>query len=212
MTYREKLEKEHPERLTLLAWGGCNGCPGTYDYSDDKVDNCPFNGPSPINCNKCWDREIPERKKEAEDFTKDKSYAEFMDGHREEVYYYSMAADGSYLLFATRSGIYFFEDSYEEIRLCNRLAEHTKFKPFLRQRHFYRIRYDVECGILRDSIDYIKTVMIDTRVKHDYCITLKDGGNITGSVLVERGTTPEKIKEAVMDDAVTSITTKVEDA
>lgn len=200
MTYREKLEKEHPERLTLLAWGGCNGCPGTYDYSDDKVDNCPFNGPSPINCNKCWDREIPESKKEAGDFTEGKSYAEFMDGHREEVFYYSMAADGSYLLFTTHSGIYFFEDSHYEIG------------RFLQERHFYRIRYDVEYGILRDSIDYIKTVIIDTRVKHDYCMTLKDGGNITGSVLLERGTTPEKIREAVMDDAVTSITTRVEDA
>lgn len=35
MTYREKLEKEHPEAIIDHVYGGCAGCPSTYGYSKD---------------------------------------------------------------------------------------------------------------------------------------------------------------------------------
>ncbi len=56
MTFREKLKKEHPERVND-AWyiGGCNGCPHQYGYEEGT--HCSRNY---SNCRECWDREIPE--------------------------------------------------------------------------------------------------------------------------------------------------------
>lgn len=209
MTYREKLAKERPNCVVSRQWGGCMGCPGTYGYSNDKYPDCPYGRASKENCAECWGREIPA---ESEEIEPGKSYAEFTDGHKEEVFYYSMAADGGHILFTTRSGIYLFEDRYEEICMYGGFNEHRRLHPFLRHRHFYRISYDAGGGLLRDSIDYIKTVMIDTRVKHDYCITLKDGRNATGSVWVERDASDKQIREAVLNDAVAEVMTKTTDA
>lgn len=35
MTCREKLKLEHPEAVSDLLWGGCMGCPSSYDYLDN---------------------------------------------------------------------------------------------------------------------------------------------------------------------------------
>lgn len=58
MTYREKLAKEHPDKIDETKLGGCVGCPVAYGYDDE---------PTPgfcqgITCQECWDREIPEEK------------------------------------------------------------------------------------------------------------------------------------------------------
>lgn len=56
MTFREKLKKEHPEKVYGSAEGGCEGCPQDYGYVKE---NCPC-----MVCAECWDREIPTEPKE----------------------------------------------------------------------------------------------------------------------------------------------------
>ena len=58
MTYREKLAKEHPEKIDDKEWGGCKGCPSSYGY--EPLLGCSEGGNE--NCTTCWDREIPEEK------------------------------------------------------------------------------------------------------------------------------------------------------
>lgn len=55
MTYRQKLLREHPDKVYTHAMGGCEGCPGNYGYSDLK--NCTDG--SEEKCTACWDQEIP---------------------------------------------------------------------------------------------------------------------------------------------------------
>lgn len=57
MTFREKLEQEHPEYVTELYNGGCNGCPSDYGY-EEKYNCSPL-----ISCGRCWNREMPEQPK-----------------------------------------------------------------------------------------------------------------------------------------------------
>lgn len=52
MTCREKLAKEHPEKINPNVEGGCWGCPSYYGYMSNPV--C-----YEISCGECWDREIP---------------------------------------------------------------------------------------------------------------------------------------------------------
>ena len=56
-TFREKLVKEHPEKVNRHYGGGCNGCPKDYGYESEHY--CKTRT---ANCTKCWDREIPEDK------------------------------------------------------------------------------------------------------------------------------------------------------
>lgn len=77
MTFKEKLQQEHPESVSDKFKRGCEGCPCVYGYEDD-FDECgEENGEG--NCEYCWNREIPETdKKEKEQFTK----ADLKDGMR----------------------------------------------------------------------------------------------------------------------------------
>ena len=66
MTYREKLQQEHPECVSDNYAGGCKGCPRTYGYGpegDLSGATCIAWGKSAeahINlCRQCWDQEIP---------------------------------------------------------------------------------------------------------------------------------------------------------
>ena len=54
MTYREKLQEEHPECVDSKEKGGCKGCPTDYDY--EKGIHCHTVGDD---CEACWNREIP---------------------------------------------------------------------------------------------------------------------------------------------------------
>ena len=56
MTYREKLQKEHPERIDEDSLGGCYACPYEYGYEKKKEEICKV---SEEECRKCWDRVIP---------------------------------------------------------------------------------------------------------------------------------------------------------
>lgn len=58
MTCRERLAKEHPEKIDSYCFGGCRGCPDDYNYLPSP-EYCKTR-PSESMCEKCWDREIPE--------------------------------------------------------------------------------------------------------------------------------------------------------
>lgn len=57
MTCREKLKREHPNKINKSCSGGCVLCPSDYGYLDDPS-YCKHGVISAI-CTKCWDREIP---------------------------------------------------------------------------------------------------------------------------------------------------------
>lgn len=209
MTYREKLAKEHPEAIRIDEWGECRGCPSLYGYTDDSFRNCPFGSPSSVNCTKCWDLEIPEEPKKPEEFAPGTSYAEFTDGHREVVTFYEgTAADGS-ILFTTCSGVYLFRSGIEMLMSDRPWDPHMKF----RHDQFYRIEYvpDLSQPAMA-AVNNIKFIAIDTRIKHEYCITLKDGRKAAGSVWVERDASDKQIREAVLNDAAADVMTKTTDA
>lgn len=56
MTFRERLQKEHPGCINEYGLGGCDGCPYEYGYEKRKEETCKV---SDEECRKCWDREIP---------------------------------------------------------------------------------------------------------------------------------------------------------
>lgn len=67
MTYRELLQKEHPESVDGRFLGGCEGCPCHYGYEADNANGVPC--PKYVShsdtmcdtmCAACWDREIPD--------------------------------------------------------------------------------------------------------------------------------------------------------
>lgn len=60
MTYKQKLQIEHPEAIDDVCWGGCWSCPSTYGYCDELDGLCDCgNNASDVLCTKCWNREIP---------------------------------------------------------------------------------------------------------------------------------------------------------
>ena len=56
MTFKEKLQMEHPENVDEVWCGGCRNCPSTYGY--EKRRDCVF-GNNEEKCAKCWNREMP---------------------------------------------------------------------------------------------------------------------------------------------------------
>lgn len=57
MTFKERLQIEHPEKIKEVFAGGCDGCPETYKYEISSIKNCGHNGGK--GCEYCWNREIP---------------------------------------------------------------------------------------------------------------------------------------------------------
>ena len=55
MTFKEKLQKEHPDKIAPDLVGGCSGCPYSYGY--ESYDDRPCE--PRILCPACWNREIP---------------------------------------------------------------------------------------------------------------------------------------------------------
>lgn len=55
MTFREKLQQEHPEEVSEFWTGGCHNCPYSYGYEVEPIGEHCEN----IKCRDCWDREIP---------------------------------------------------------------------------------------------------------------------------------------------------------
>lgn len=57
MTFKEKFQKEHPDMVEGSYTEGCVGCPVSYGYEEQRPCDCIH---QKINCNDCWDREIPD--------------------------------------------------------------------------------------------------------------------------------------------------------
>ena len=76
MTYKERLQIEHPECIDEKEEDGCKGCPEDYGYcgkySDDGRKMC--DDWYDLECDQCWNEEIDEEKenmlKELEEFYK----------------------------------------------------------------------------------------------------------------------------------------------
>ena len=61
MTCREKLQQEHPEKVSSCFIAGCAECPHTYGYAE-KPYYCDIDDWERIQrYRKCWDREVEER-------------------------------------------------------------------------------------------------------------------------------------------------------
>ncbi|RZT00926.1 hypothetical protein [Cuneatibacter caecimuris] len=67
MTFKEKLEQEHPDRMD---GEDAVGCPDNYGYEtpEESIATC-----WELDCEACWNREIPETKRTAEAATPDGS-------------------------------------------------------------------------------------------------------------------------------------------
>ena len=60
MTYKERLQKEHPEFIDERYRGGCLGCPETHGYESYEGCHAVVNGRDEItaeDCEDCWNRE-----------------------------------------------------------------------------------------------------------------------------------------------------------
>lgn len=63
MTFKEKLQQEHPECINEKWHGGCFGCPDGYAYeieSDCLAEYDVTDEDKETHCTECWNREIPE--------------------------------------------------------------------------------------------------------------------------------------------------------
>ena len=63
MTYKQRLQIEHPEDIDDNWLGGCSGCPSSYGYCDIQDKLCHIQNRTVCNttCTECWNREIPEQ-------------------------------------------------------------------------------------------------------------------------------------------------------
>lgn len=61
MTYKQKLQIEHPDRVDSCWWGGCFLCPHDYGYCDKTDGMCHKKNctPGETICTRCWNRETP---------------------------------------------------------------------------------------------------------------------------------------------------------
>lgn len=62
MTAREKVLREYPLCTCEAYFGGIKGCPSKFGYLPDP-ECCDDRYPSEEHCTACWNREIPEKKK-----------------------------------------------------------------------------------------------------------------------------------------------------
>ena len=63
MTFKEKLQMEHPECVSERYNGGCECCPDDYGYEKKSVCTRSDNA---VDCTKCWNREMPSTETKAE--------------------------------------------------------------------------------------------------------------------------------------------------
>lgn len=179
MTCREKLEIEHPDRINADSLGGCIGCPRDYGYDDNHVSNCSRGKIiSHEVCSKCWDQEY---------VGSVSSFVLFKDGHEEDIIFHQ--AQNGVVLFATRSGMYFAEGE--------RLT-------------YYRFLIPENPRILSkmEKVDTIDHIILNGKVQREYCIDLKVGPRVHGSLVVSRDISDEAFREMCIQDAIKNVTFK----
>lgn len=74
MTFKEKAMHEHPEMIDESSCGGVKYCPYVYGYEKFDRDLC-----GKITCIKCWNREMPEERKD--DMNKEFTKADLKPGN-----------------------------------------------------------------------------------------------------------------------------------
>lgn len=86
MTFKERLQKEHPDQVDPKWWGGCNHCPHYYGYEHSSCNLGPR--VSREACEACWNREILEEPVETAKPKTTKTKAQLLeeiDSLKEEV-------------------------------------------------------------------------------------------------------------------------------
>lgn len=185
MTCRERLEIEHPDKINAGSMGGCVGCPSEYGYTDSHISNCNRGKISDKTCRKCWDQEY---------VGSVRSFALFKDGHEEDIIFHQ--AQNDKVLFATRSGMYFAEEDTN----ASRPAGLT----------FYRFHIPKDPNIISEieKVDTIDHIILNNKVRREYCIDVKVGGHIHGSLVVSRDISDEAFREMCIQDAIKNVTFK----
>lgn len=64
MTYKEKLMKERPDRVSNKFLGGCDSCPGHYWKGAPECNVLNCGNFSELTCSECWNSVIPGTEKE----------------------------------------------------------------------------------------------------------------------------------------------------
>ena len=59
MTFKERLQVEHPENIEKTSLVGCMACPSTYGYESEKESHKSCYSKGGCGCEYCWNREIP---------------------------------------------------------------------------------------------------------------------------------------------------------
>lgn len=186
MTCRERLEIEHPDKIDADSLGGCIGCPRNYGYNDNHVSNCSRGKIiSHEVCSKCWDQEY---------VGSVRSFVLFKDGHEEDIVFHQARNDK--VLFATRSGMYFAEGDANASRPMGLT--------------FYRFHIPEDPNIISElnTVDTIDHIILNNKVRREYCIDLKVGPHIHGSLVVSRDISDEACREMCIQDAIKNVTFK----
>ncbi len=59
MTFKQKIERDYPEKINPERLGGVEACPYNYGYESFDARPCVGKGCGELRCESCWNREIP---------------------------------------------------------------------------------------------------------------------------------------------------------
>lgn len=159
MTYREKLQKEHPEAISNQWKGGCYGCPfghGYCNYEDTMCGKGIPGGYDEQKCTRCWDQIIPgtEEKKTKRLPPEEKEWkatvAVFKDGHKEKITYCDVKHE-DLAQFATETGSYVYHASNESVTLFSNSKPTLNIK---KPHAFYKIEVvDTCCNLVLKYVE-----------------------------------------------------------
>ena len=118
-----------------------------------------------------------------------RSYVEFLDGHKEDIFYYKDLPNDC-VLFSTKSDIYFYKP-----------APNTPGVAGLRAHRFYTISMTFENTLTLPNLklvedSHISHIMIDRRIEMRF--TVPDHGS--GTILIHPNASKESIALAIMSE------------
>lgn len=156
MTFKERLQIEHPEKVEANYFGGCLGCPAEYRYSEVDYSNCG-KIVSDYNCGECWNQEIPadsfqfgDTVRIKEGFIKGKYYDnvcfDAIDGYQGNMRIVGKIINGNYLVqFDTGLILEYAPMMLEKIKAEER-KEDMETKKFTRDDLKDLMLIEVRCG------------------------------------------------------------------